>query len=134
MIRTVTAAVMRRDGGILLTRRGAGEKLAGFWEFPGGKVEDGETIEECLTRELLEELGIVTAVGGFVGESLYDYEHGHIRLVAYEVEHIDGDFELTVHDAMSWVAPGQLLDYKLAPADVEIARRLADGKRREESS
>jgi mutator protein MutT len=61
--KVVTAAIIRRNGSVLLARRSSGEKLAGFWEFPGGKVEDGETPEECLARELDEELGIQARIG-----------------------------------------------------------------------
>ena len=75
-MRTIDVAagiIQREDGKILLARRKPGSHLAGYWEFPGGKIEEGESPEECLERELLEELGIVTKTGAFVAESVYDY-------------------------------------------------------------
>ena len=69
----VTAAIILRDDRVLLARRSSGQKLAGFWEFPGGKVEAGETPESCLARELEEELGIGVHVGRKFAESLHQY-------------------------------------------------------------
>jgi 8-oxo-dGTP diphosphatase len=70
-MKTVTAAINIRDQKVLLTRRGKSEKLAGYWEFPGGKVEDGETLQECLERELLEELGVAAVIGEVMAKSEY---------------------------------------------------------------
>ena len=125
-MKTVTAAILWRDDRVLLTRRAAGEKLAGKWEFPGGKLESGETPEECLRRELREELGIETRIRGFLGESIYEYGHVAIRLIAYETEYLAGDFKLTVHDDMKWVAVDDLLKQDLAPADVPLVKHIQE--------
>lgn len=114
-------------GRVLITRRGPGEKLPGFWEFPGGKAEPDETIDECLRRELLEELGLEVAVGSLVAESIYTYDHGAFRLIAMEATILGGEMNLTVHDQAEWVLPCALEHYSLAPADIPIAgavRRL----------
>lgn len=108
----------------MLTRRAEGEKLAGFWEFPGGKVHEGETPEECLARELREELSLSCSIGAKVAESEYTYEHGSFTVIAYEAEIYSGELQLTVHDQAEWVETAQLLESKLAPADIPIAMTL----------
>lgn len=123
----VTAAVIRRDEGILLVRRRPGQKLAGYWEFPGGKVESGETLAACLQREMLEELGVEVAVGAVVASSDYVYAHGAIHLVAMETTIVAGELQLTVHDSLAWVEASRLLHYRLAPADIPIAEILVAG-------
>ncbi len=112
--------IQREDGKILLARRKPGSHLAGYWEFPGGKIEEGESPEECLERELLEELGIVTKAGAFVAESVYDYGEKQIRLLAYFVQFLEGDFVLDSHDCVTWVHLSEANKYQLAPADVPL--------------
>jgi 8-oxo-dGTP diphosphatase len=121
---TVTAAVIIHEGRVLITRRKPGEKLAGLWEFPGGKVEPGETLEDCLARELREELDLVVSVGTVLAESIYHYEHGSIRLVALQTEVCEGTITLSVHDKAEWVHPRDLCNFSLAPADIAIAVHL----------
>ncbi len=120
----VTAAILRRGNEVLLTRRAQGEKLAGLWEFPGGKVHDDETPETCLARELQEELSLTCSIGPKVADSDYRYEHGEFTIVAYEAEIQSGSLVLTVHDKAEWVDVGRLLDYELSPADVPIAKAV----------
>jgi len=127
-IKTVTAAIIVKDGCVLATRRARGQSLAGFWEFPGGKVEPGETLAQCLVRELKEELGLDTSVGEIVAESEYHYDHGAIRLVALRTKILDGTICLTVHDEAKWVPPYRLEELALAPADIPIARVLRELK------
>ena len=105
----------------MLARRSSGEKLAGFWEFPGGKVEDGETPEECLARELDEELGIQARISRKCAESLHEYDHGNFRIVAYIADWIAGDLRPRVHDRVEWVKIRDLGEYQLLPADGPIA-------------
>jgi 8-oxo-dGTP diphosphatase len=120
----VTAAIIEMDGKILLARRTPERALGGTWEFPGGKIDPGETPEACLTRELHEEFDIVVAVGSFVAASVYRYNWGEMELLAYRVRHVQGAFMLHDHDAIAWVAVPDLLQYNLAPADVPIANYL----------
>ena len=124
-MKIVTAAIIVDDGRVMITRRREGEKLAGAWEFPGGKVEPGETLQDCLVRELREELGVITEVGQVLAESEYHYEHGSIQLVALDTHIISGEITLTVHDKIEWVRPDDLLNFSLAPADISIAKHLA---------
>ncbi len=120
----VTAAVIRKNGKVLIAQHAAGEHLEGLWEFPGGKIEKGETPEQCLKRELFEEFGINVRIGGFITESRFSYKRMNIRLLAYEVEYLGGDFSLKVHSAISWVTSDNLANYSFAPADIPILEKL----------
>jgi len=121
----VTAAVIYNDKKVLITRRAAGQKHAGWWEFPGGKIEDGESPEVCLRRELMEELGVDAQIGDLLAESIFRYETGAIRLLAYRAEIISGEIQLCVHDACQWVSAAESLQCRLLPADRPIAEKLA---------
>lgn len=125
-MKVVTAAILRKSSKeILLCRRAPGQKNAGFWEFPGGKLDEGESLSHCVERELQEELGIKVVAGQVLGESVYQYAHGTIRLVAMECTWKEGELELRVHDKLKWVLPENLLDYDLSPADIPLARQLS---------
>ena len=126
-MKRVTAAIIRRGDSVLLARRQPGQKLAGSWEFPGGKVEEGESLAACLQREIAEELGVQVEVGEVVATSDYVYAHGAIRLVAMATSILGGELQPTVHDQLIWVPVGQLLHYRLAPADIPIAETLLAG-------
>jgi 8-oxo-dGTP diphosphatase len=117
---TVTAAIIVKDSHILAARRRAGMHLAGLWEFPGGKLEPGETPEQCLARELTEEFGIETHIGRYLGESVHDDGEKIVRLLAYRVTHVSGDFALTDHDALKWLARDALYSVQWAPADIPL--------------
>jgi mutator protein MutT len=121
---TVTAAILQRGTTVLLTRRAEGEKLAGSWEFPGGKVHEGESPEACLARELQEELSLCCSVGRKVAESEYCYEHGTFTILAYEAQIRSGTLKLAVHDRAEWVEVAALLRHNLVPADIPIAEVL----------
>lgn len=124
---TVTAAVLEKDGRILIARRKHMDRLAGKWEFPGGKIEKGETAEACLRREMQEELGIDVVVGGFVGRSCHRYPHGEIELLAYRVIHLSGDFQLHDHEEIRWVLPADLASHDFSAADIPIVKLLLEG-------
>ena len=120
----VVAAAVERGGLVLVLRRAPGQKLEGKWEFPGGKVEPGESDHQALERELMEELKIHGKAGEFVGESAFAYDFGEIRLKLYRYDWQAGELTLTVHDRLMWTAPEALPDVDFAPADVPLALRL----------
>jgi len=95
--------------------------MAGYWEFPGGKVEAGESDRECLRRELLEELGISVEVGEFICSNTHQYPEFSITLILYSAVIVGGSISLSVHDRYEWVPVSSLLDWSLAPADVPLA-------------
>ena len=123
-MKEVSAAIIIEDGKVLLARRAKGEKLAGYWEFPGGKREEGETIDECLVREIREELSLDIEVVGEFDTSDYKYPGGRIRLIGLLAEIRNGVISKTVHDLVEWIDISSVLDYQLAPADIPLAERL----------
>ncbi len=123
-MKEVTAAVILRDEKVLITRRGSESSLAGYWEFPGGKVEEGETRQRCLERELSEELGVIARAGEEIAESEYHYDHGSFLIVAIEATIESGSITLRDHDALRWVPLSELGNYELAPADIPLAESI----------
>ena len=123
-MKEVAAAIAIRDHRILVSRRASGQALEGFWEFPGGKIEAEEDAQTCVIRELQEELGVRAIAKSVIAQSEYTYPGGAIRLVAVEVLLDATDLQLTVHDQHAWVKLQDLLNLKLAPADIPIAEEL----------
>ena len=124
----VVGAVIYQDGYILLARRSDAE-LNGKWEFPGGKVEPGETHEAALQRELREELGIDVAIGRQAGYSDFDIRNTRFRLTCYYATIRHGQPIPKEHTAVSWIPIAKLLSYDLAPADIPIARGVCEDDR-----
>ncbi|HRU38924.1 MAG TPA: (deoxy)nucleoside triphosphate pyrophosphohydrolase [Candidatus Goldiibacteriota bacterium] len=121
----VLGAIIEKDGKVLLARRKSGS-MAGKWEFPGGKLERGETEEQCLVREIREELGVDIETAGFFGESFFESSGRAMILKCHKARLLSGKITLKDHDKAEWVAPEELLSYELAPADVNIAEKLKD--------
>jgi 8-oxo-dGTP diphosphatase len=119
----VTAAVVERDGAFLLTRRLVGTHLAGRWEFPGGKRHAGETLEECLAREIREELDADIEVGPEILASVHDYPDRSIELRFFRCV-LKSDPKPTMGQEMRWVALQDLRSVRLPPADDELVRLL----------
>ncbi|MFA6091460.1 MAG: 16S rRNA (cytosine(1402)-N(4))-methyltransferase RsmH [Elusimicrobiota bacterium] len=126
----VCAAVIIRSGMIFLARRGPGRKHAGQWEFPGGRIEDGETSAAALARELREELGISAEIGEEFTRVRHAYDSGEIELIAHWVRGFSGEIRLSDHDQSKWVESSKLLEYDLVPADIPIAKLLTQHRRR----
>jgi len=127
----VAAAVILRSGMVLLARRKPGDKHAGLWEFPGGRIEAGETPAAALVRELREELGIEAVVGAEAARSRHVYPFGEVELVGLFVTQFTGEIKLTDHDKVAWVEARRLLEYDLVPADLPIAQVVASHRRRD---
>jgi 8-oxo-dGTP diphosphatase len=120
----VTAAILIENGRVLIARRRPDASQAGLWEFPGGKVRPEETPEQCLKREIQEELNVRVAVGDFFGESVYAYEDKIIRLLAYRVRAEGGTMAANDHAELAWVALEDLGRYRFSPADRPFAEKL----------
>ena len=122
----VTCAIMLQDHRVLLARRAAGQNNAGLWEFPGGKVEPGESDAACLAREIWEELGVHGSVGAHLCDSAYAYNNldMQILLCAYLFVPHGNHFDLRVHDAAAYFSADELDQLPLSPADIPIAAQV----------
>jgi 8-oxo-dGTP diphosphatase len=128
MLLVAACALVDVDGRVLIGRRPAGKSLAGLWEFPGGKVEAGETPEACLIRELDEELGIKVAqacLAPFVFAS-HAYGDFHLLMPLYLCRKWDGFVRPRAHEALAWVRPERMADYPMPPADAPLVAWLRD--------
>jgi A/G-specific adenine glycosylase len=121
---TVTAAVIQRDGKILIARRPSSGLLGGMWEFPGGKVEQGETLSEGLRREIQEELGISIEVGDAFGMYQHAYTHFKVTLHAFRCHLLDGEPRALEASEIRWVSPAELSEFPMGKIDRQISRRL----------
>jgi 8-oxo-dGTP diphosphatase len=124
----VAAALIKKSNQILVARRSNRDYLDGLWEFPGGKIEAGETPENCLRREILEELNIYIEVKGFFADSIYEYPGKRIHLLAYWANLLEGEIILQVHDRVEWTSAKGLSKYAFAPADIPIVEKIRGGK------
>jgi 8-oxo-dGTP diphosphatase len=122
----IAIAVVARDGMFLIGERGAAAALAGFWEFPGGKLESGETPEATAVRECLEETGLCVRVTGAYPTTSHDYEHAIVRLHFLACEVIDQRRALP--DRFRWVTARELGDYRFPPANRELLEILISDK------
>jgi 8-oxo-dGTP diphosphatase len=122
------AALVDVDGRVLLCKRPHGKHLAGMWEFPGGKVDKGETPEACLIRELDEELGInvvEACLAPFVFTS-HAYDSFHLLMPLYLCRRWNGVVQAREHEAIAWVRPNRMADYPMPPADAPLVAWLRD--------
>jgi 8-oxo-dGTP diphosphatase len=119
----VAAAVIRRGDSFLVTRRQPGVHLAGCWEFPGGKCEQGETLAACLVRELGEELGVGARVAEEILTVAHDYSDRHVELHFLGCE-LDGEPAALLGQEMRWVARADLPSLEFPPADAELINIL----------
>lgn len=124
-MRQVAAAVAIHDGRIFIVRRPSGDPLAGCWELPGGKLEDGESPQACLVRELREELDVRAVVGELLATTVFHYAHGSFEMLALETT-LASSYRLLVHDAAAWVTRSEIDEYGLAPADVDLLAQLGE--------
>ena len=115
----VVAAVIRDDDRIFATQRGYGE-FKGGWEFPGGKIEEGETPQEALVREIKEELEIEIEVGELIDTIEYDYSTFHLSMDCFWAEIVSGDVVLKEHGAAKWLTKETLDSVEWLPADISI--------------
>lgn len=120
----IAAAIIERDGKILIAQRAKNDSLLGKWEFPGGKVEAGETLVDCLKRELSEELGIQAEVGEYVCTSSFFYKDIQFDMCMFKVPSFNGEIKLNEHSAIAWVTPNELSDYDMPEPDLPVVALL----------
>ena len=121
----VVAAIIRRDDMVLATQRGYGE-WKDWWEFPGGKIEAGETPEEALQREIREELSTEISVDQFLCTVEWDYPKFHLTMHCYLCSLIGDSLHLNEHEAARWLAPAELASVRWLPADMQVIDKLTN--------
>jgi len=122
----VVCGIIFHDDKVFVCRRKEGKLLSGFWEFPGGKMEEGESQQEALIRELKEELEMEVSIDSFLGRAIHDYGSFKIELIGYNCSLINYAGKLSDHDAYKWITPKDLLTIKLAQADIPIAKMITN--------
>ena len=128
-LRFVAAALIVREGEILIGQRRPNQPMALKWEFPGGKIEPGESPQEALARELHEELGITATIGPLVTRIRHNYRHGGaVDLQFFAVEEFTGEIESRIYHQVRWVKLEELGEYEFLAADRGLIRDLAAGK------
>ena len=119
----VVAAIIEKDGKIFATQRGYGD-YKDWWEFPGGKIEPGESPEGALVREIREELDTEISVGDFLTSVEYDYPKFHMTMDCFMCSIISGRLTLLEHEAARWLAADELWQVKWLPSDIRVIEEL----------
>jgi len=128
-LRFVAAALIVRDGEVLIGQRRADQPMASLWEFPGGKIEAGESPQQALARELTEELGIRASIGPAVTRIRHNYRHGGaVDLQFFAIPSFEGELENKIFHQLKWVKLEELPGYDFLAADRGLIRDLAAGK------
>ena len=122
----VSAALIFRAGKLLITQRHAKTHLGGLWEFPGGKREAGETFEQCLVREIREELGAEISVGELFAEVAHAYPEKSVHLKFFICQLLSGEPQPLDCAAVNWVAKTELADFEFPAADAQLLEKLKD--------
>ncbi|TDG00091.1 (deoxy)nucleoside triphosphate pyrophosphohydrolase [Paenibacillus piri] len=125
MIKVAAAIIENDEGFILIARRRKGKSQEGLWEFPGGKLEEGEDPAACLKRELMEEMRIEIAPYEQLSTNDHRYGDLHIHLIAYRARFTGGTIELIDHDDYRWVRIKELKEFQFAPADIKFVELLS---------
>lgn len=122
----VVGAVIIKDGLILCAQRGSTGKLPGMWEFPGGKIEPGESAAEALVREITEELSCTIEVDEFINKAEFEYDFGIVILSTYYCSLLSGEPILSEHENMAWLRSDELQTLEWAPADLPAVAAIQE--------
>ena len=120
----VVAAVIKKDNKYLIAQRNRNKHFAFYWEFPGGKVDNGETFENALKREIKEELSIDVKILKKVSSQKHKDDKINVNVHYFLCEHLDGKINLFEHEDLKWVNKTELFSYKMAPGDSKIIKFL----------
>ncbi|MBK4140321.1 NUDIX domain-containing protein [Corynebacterium macginleyi] len=125
----VVGAVFHDGSRFLACRKKPGKPLEGHWEFPGGKIEPGESPEQALAREIREELNLIARVSSKLTTTTYQYDFATIELTTFYCTLISGKLRLSDHDATRWVSPAEAMEMTWAPADIPAVEMLAANRK-----
>lgn len=120
----IAAAIIRENNKILICQRSAGGSTGYLWEFPGGKIEQGEDAAECVVRECKEELAVDIAVQGIFDKTQYTYPEGELQITFLDATIVKGNITLNVHLDFKWVDISSLEEYDFCPADKDVVKKL----------
>lgn len=124
MINVVAAVIRNEDNKILIAQRNLKKSQGGLWEFPGGKIELGETREQAIVREIKEEMNIEIEVEKYLAEKVFEYPEKTINLIALKCIIINGKITLNEHEDARWINKNELTNYNFAPADRFIIEKI----------
>ena len=124
MINVVAAVITNENNKILITQRNLKKSQGGLWEFPGGKIESGETKEQAIVREIKEELDVNIRADQYIDEKVFNYPENDINLIAIKCSILNGNIVLKEHEDAKWVTSDELVNYNFAPADKFIVNTL----------
>ncbi|QHS21806.1 (deoxy)nucleoside triphosphate pyrophosphohydrolase [Virgibacillus sp. MSP4-1] len=122
----VVGAVLVKNGKILCAQRGPDKSLPLKWEFPGGKIEDGETAQKALKREIQEEMRCDIEIGEQIEHTIYEYDFGIVHLTTFYCKLLDKEPTLTEHNEIKWLIPEKLTELDWAPADIPAIEKLSN--------
>ena len=129
-IKTVAGVIRNENGEILCTLRDQGkyDYVSFKWEFPGGKIEEGETLEQTLIRELHEELEIDVNINKFFYQVEHDYPDFHLSMAVFDCQLISKEMKMNVHKGIKWLQPQDIMSLDWAAADIPVAKQIALNK------
>lgn len=128
MVKVVAAVIINEENKILITKRNLKKDQGGLWEFPGGKIEAGETEQEALKREIKEELDIEIEVEKRIGNKVHKYTEKEIDLIAYKAKKVNGNLQLLEHEDYHWIDKKEMEQFRFAEADKFIVKYLEGEK------
>ncbi|HMA61497.1 MAG TPA: 8-oxo-dGTP diphosphatase MutT [bacterium] len=124
LLKIVAGVIVDDSNKILLAQRNDGKNMAGKWEFPGGKVEAGETKKEALRRELREELDIECKIGDYIGSSVYNYDDFTVDLHLYFADILDGEIQAVEHKKIAWTEIDTIENYDIPQANFPLINKI----------
>lgn len=123
----VTAAIIKQENNYLICQRAEDDECPMLWEFPGGKLEKGETLEQCIIREMAEELDLAVEIQEVFAKTVYHFNQKEIPFTFFSCIIIGGTMTLNVHHDAKWVTAETLKEYRFMPADIEIVKKIQKG-------
>lgn len=124
VFKRVTGAIIRRDGKLLIAQRAEGDECPLMWEFPGGKIEEGETSEECIIREIKEELNLDIRPLKVFMRIVYHLNEKRIPITFFDAEITGGEMRLNVHNDVRWIGAEEIPSYEFMPPDARVVKKL----------